>query len=135
MYDNDFTHRDALDDIEELLAIRQHSPRFWDADASELATVDPYEHPSVEVADALEGGWDDPAVAVEVRELLAEEVRLTPLGQTPTVRPLVHTIDDVLADRFPAPEEELRSHVLALVPVDGAGLWPAADYAERGAAA
>ena len=125
MYDNDFTHRDALDDIEELLAIRQHSPRFWDADAGELATVDPYEHPSVEIADALaEDGWDDPAVAVEVRELLAEEVHLTPLADTPYGRPTVHHVDELLVDE-PTGEEAFADLVLALVPVAVDGSWPA----------
>jgi hypothetical protein len=108
MYEDEPTYRDPLDAIEDLLAIREHSPSFWDAAAAELATADPYEHPSWDVHEALTGedGWDDPAVAVEVRELLAG---------TP-VRPLVRD-----ADQVPA-----------LVAVDGSGLWPAGDdYGEQ----
>ncbi|RKR98959.1 hypothetical protein DFP74_6680, partial [Nocardiopsis sp. Huas11] len=29
MYEDEPTYRDPLDDIEELLAIRQYSPTFW----------------------------------------------------------------------------------------------------------
>ncbi len=137
MYDDDSTYRDPLEVVEEMLAIREHSLTFWDADAAELVGADPYEHPSWDVHEALtEDGWDDPAAAIEVRELLADDVRLTPLADTPAARPVVRAIDDVLADRFGSPEEELHTALLALVPVDGSGLWPAAgDYGERGAAA
>ena len=138
MYDDDSTYRDPLEVVEEMLAIREHSLTFWDADAAELVGADPYDHPSWDVHEALTGedGWDDPAEAVEVRELLADDVRLMPLADTPTVRPRVWPVGDVLADRFGSPEEELHTQLLALVPVDGSGLWPAAgDYGERGAAA
>ncbi|MFE3457399.1 hypothetical protein ACFXKD_07610 [Nocardiopsis aegyptia] len=105
MYEDEPTYRDPLDAIEDLLAIREHSPTFWDTDAAEQITADPYEHPSWDVADALtEDGWDDPAAAIEVRELLADT----------TARPPVHDVDRTLAL------------------VGGSGLWPAAgDYGEQ----
>ncbi|WP_053616240.1 hypothetical protein [Nocardiopsis sp. NRRL B-16309] len=108
MYEDEPTYRDPLDTIEDLLAIREHSPRFWDADTAEQATTDPYDHPSWDVADALaEDGWDDPAAAIEVRELLAG---------TLTAWPLVRDVDQIPV----------------LVSVDGSGLWPAAgDYGEE----
>jgi hypothetical protein len=112
---------DHLDTIEHTLAIHEHSLTFWDADAAELVRGadpdDPWAHPSWDVADALAGedGWDDPAEAVEVRELLADETRVM-----------------ALADRSPSPAEEFHTALLALVPVDGSGLWPATgDYGEQ----
>ncbi|OOC52476.1 MULTISPECIES: hypothetical protein [Nocardiopsis] len=121
MYDDFEPTRDALSDIEDLLTARQHSPRFWDADAAEQVTgADPFEHPSWDVYEALaEDGWDDPAEAIEVRELLADDIRLAPLADTPTGRPRVRPVDAVLVDR-PTPEEELHTHLLALVAeIDG----------------
>lgn len=117
MYEDEPTHhRDPLEAVEDLLEVRAHSPRFWDADAGEQTTADPWEHPSVDVADALGQGWEDPAAAVEIREQLPDDVRLAPLADTPTARPTVHP--------------------LALVPVDVDGYWPADDdYGERRAAA
>lgn len=114
MYEDDPT-RDELDEVEDLLAIRQHSPTFWDADAGELVAADPFEHPSWGVVDAFAEGWDDPAEAVEIREQLAQEHQLLPLADTPTARPAVHP--------------------LALVPVAPDGYWPAADDYESGVAA
>ncbi|WP_160050101.1 MULTISPECIES: hypothetical protein [unclassified Nocardiopsis] len=138
MYEDEPTYRDPLDAVEEALAVQAHSPRFWDADNSQMVGADPYEHPSWDVHEALNGddGWDDPAVAVEVREQLADDVRLLPLAETPTARPVVRDVDQVLADRYLTPEEELHTALLALVSVDTDGYWPAADdYGERGAAA
>jgi hypothetical protein len=113
MYEEEPT-RDVLDDIEDLLAIRAWSPRFWDADAGEQTTVDPWEHPSWDVTDALTQGWDDPADAADVLDqVVIEDARLTPLSDTPTARPAVHP--------------------LALMPVDVDGYWPAhdGDYGEE----
>ncbi|MFI6579353.1 hypothetical protein ACIBFB_26520 [Nocardiopsis sp. NPDC050513] len=139
MYDDEPTYRDPLEAIEELLAIREHSPTFWETGAAELTTADPFEHPSWDVHEALTGedGWDDPAEAARVLDqTVVEDARLVGLADTPTARPRVYAIDDVLADRYPTPSEELRTQLLALVPVDGSGLWPIADdYADRGAAA
>jgi len=114
MHEDEPTYFDPLDDIEDLLAIRAYSPTFWDAAAGELVGTDPWEHPSWDVADdALADGWDDPADAVEVLEqTLIGDHRLTPLADTAYGPP-----------------------PLVLVPVDGSGLWPAADYGERGIAA
>ncbi|RKR98984.1 hypothetical protein DFP74_6705, partial [Nocardiopsis sp. Huas11] len=90
------------------------------ADTSALVGSDPWEHPSWDVADTLaDEGWDDPAVAVEVRELLADEARLVPLADTPTGRPRVRPVDAVLADRSPTPAEEFHAALLALVPAAG----------------
>ena len=131
MYEDDPT-RDPLDDVEDLLTIRAHSPRFWDADAAEFTVADPYEHPSWDVYEALtEDGWDDPADAVEVREHLAEEHRLLPLADTPTARPVVHGIDQALDTPVLSPEEELHDLVLALMPA----MPVYADHVEQGAAA
>ncbi|CAL9611734.1 hypothetical protein [Nocardiopsis dassonvillei] len=101
MHDDIEPTRDELDDIEADLAVRAHSPRFWDADAGELVAADPWEHPSWDVADALEDGWDDPADAVEVREQLPQEYR--PRPPRPGCGPL------------------------SLVPVAPDGYWPARD--------
>ncbi|OLT26575.1 hypothetical protein BJF83_20645 [Nocardiopsis sp. CNR-923] len=143
MHDNDSTYRDPLDAVEEELAIQAHSPRFWDVDSAELAVVDPAEHPSCDVHQALTGedGWDDPAEAAAVLEetVITDARLLASLSDTPVAvgRPLVaRSAADVLIDRSPTPGEELHEALLALVPVDGSGLWPAAaDYTERGAAA
>jgi hypothetical protein len=116
MYEEEPT-RDELDEVEDLLAVRAHSPTFWDTDAGEQTTTDPWEHPSWDVHEALTQGWEDPAAAVEIREQLADDVRLVPLANTPTARPAVHP--------------------LALVPVDPDGYWPAFadDYGETGVSA
>ncbi|RKS09989.1 hypothetical protein DFP74_5735 [Nocardiopsis sp. Huas11] len=118
MYEDEPTF-DELAQIEATEVVAAYSPTFWDTDAAEQVSTDPYDHPSWDVHEALTGedGWDDPADAVEIRELLADDVRVVPLVDTPTARPLVRDLDQVL--------------VLVLVPVDGSGLWPAGDSAER----
>ncbi|MFJ9558394.1 hypothetical protein ACIRPH_31690 [Nocardiopsis sp. NPDC101807] len=111
MHDDETTYRDPLDDLEDLLAIRAHSPRFWDPDAAEQVAVDPWEHPSWDVAADLADGWDDPDEAA----LLLDAV----------------LVDDTQLDP-PAPAAPL----LALVPVEVDGYWPAADdHGIRGIAA
>ncbi|WP_116247734.1 hypothetical protein [Nocardiopsis sp. FIRDI 009] len=120
MYDdNDSTYPDPLDDIEQLLEIRAHSPRFWDADNSELAAADPWEHPSWQVEADLADGWDDPAAAVEVLEhTVIEDARLSGLADTPTGRSWVRSAEDALADPYLTPEEELHERLLALTADD-----------------
>lgn len=129
MYDDiDSTYYDPLDAVEETLALRAHSPRFWDAEGGEQASADPFEHLSWDVANALaEEGWEDPAQAVEIRELLVDDVRLVPLADTPYGRREVHRIDELFLDA-PVGEEALHEQVLALVPVATDRAWPADEH-------
>lgn len=136
MYEDEPTF-DALAAIEDMEMMRAHSPTFWDTDAAELAhghdPADPWNHPSVDVEAALADGWDDPAEAAGLLEQTTTGIGA--LADTPRLGGWrVYPADELWADA-PTPEESLHEQVLALVPVDGAGLWPAADYAERGAAA
>ena len=109
MYEDDTTYRDPLDDLDDLLVIRAYSPRFWDADRSELVDTDPWEHPSWDV-DAALTGWDD----LEEAALLLDAT----------------VVDDSQLDPAPA------APLLTLVPVEVDGSWPAADgYGERAIAA
>ncbi|MET9713363.1 hypothetical protein [Nocardiopsis alba] len=123
MYNDDPTPDDyelaaymnALEDAE---LVQAHSPRFWDADTSELTTDDPYEHPSWDVHEALTGddGWDDETEAVEILDrTLITDHRLTGLADTPTGRPTVRPVDEALIDG-PTPEETLYEELLGLLP-------------------
>lgn len=103
MYD-EFT--DVLAVVEDMDLIWSRVPTFWDTDTAEQAYTDPDEYQSWDVAIPPDG-WDDPAVAIEVREQLPDETRLVPLASTPVRRPQVHCIDDCLTDRALAPEELL----------------------------
>ncbi|MEU3020184.1 hypothetical protein ABZ635_22635 [Nocardiopsis sp. NPDC007018] len=120
MYDPEPTPEDydlaALADLEAAQIIAAHSPRFWDADRSELAYVDPYDHPSWDVADALtETGWDDPAQAARVLEdTVIADHRLLGLAETPTGRPRLRPVDEVLVEETD-PEVLFHERVLALV--------------------
>lgn len=126
MYENEPT----FDDLAEIAAaedaalIAAHSPTFWDTDAAELAyghdPADPWTHPSWEVTEALAGGWEDPAAAIEVLDqTVIEDSRLTGLADTPYGRPTVRHVDE------PLTEEAFVDLVLALVPVAVDGSWPA----------
>lgn len=132
MYEDEPTF-DALAAIEDMEMMRAHSPTFWDADTGEQTSVDPWEHPSVEVADALESGWDDPAeAALLLEQTVIDDARLTPLAETLTGRPRVHRIDELLVDA-PVSEELLLEQ--ALVPVATDGSWPADEAGLEVAAA
>ncbi|PWV44553.1 hypothetical protein [Nocardiopsis sp. L17-MgMaSL7] len=112
--------------LENAEIIAAHSPRFWDADAAELLRQDPWEHPSWDVAEALaETGWDDPADAARVleRTVIADH-RLLGLAETPTGRPRIRPATEALLEESFG-EELLHERVLALVPIDADGTWPA----------
>ncbi|SIO84646.1 hypothetical protein [Nocardiopsis sp. JB363] len=127
MYEDEPTF-DALAAIEDMEMMRAHSPTFWDTDAAEIVhghdPDDPWNHPSVDVEAALADGWDDPAEAIEVRELLADDVRLTGLADTPYGRPTVRLVDELFVDE-PTGEELFHDLGLDLVPVTVDGSWPA----------
>ena len=126
---------DELAAIETAEVVAAYSPTFWDADAGEqmpgYGPDDPYGHPSWDVAEALTGGWDDPAQAAEeiLQATVIGDERLMPLAETPTCRPRVRCIDEVLVDAL-TPEEELHTSLLALAPVTAGGPWTVEEYAE-----
>lgn len=112
MYEDELTFTadeptfDELAAIEAAEVVSAYSPTFWDVDQAELARGygpdDPYGHPSWDVAAALaEDGWDDPAVAIEIREQTSiDDARLTPLTLTTYGPSLLVLVPDVDNFRF-----------------------------------
>lgn len=132
MYETEPTFDDLalqaeLTAIEDAALVRAHSPRFWDADHGELATSDPFEHPSWDVREALAEGWDDPAEAIDVLEqTVVDDSRLTPLADTAYGRREVHRVDELFLDT-PLGEELLHEQALALVPLAADSAWDVDD--------